>query len=90
MRGLASQPTAQELGKYWSLVYQDASPCKDLELYFATFNGQGKEENPLANMRGQLRLKELGVSHTSMSVGDIIEINGACYFCDNEGWTELK
>lgn len=31
----------------------------------------------------------LGLNHTSMSVGDIIEYSGRFYFCDVDEWTEL-
>lgn len=29
------------------------------------------------------------VYHTSMSVGDIVEVNGVKYVCDMAGWTKL-
>jgi hypothetical protein len=49
---------------------------------------QSEEYSP----EGQARrlIKNLELTHTSMSVGDIIEFDGKYMFCDNLGWTELK
>lgn len=43
------------------------------EKIFAKFNS---DDNPLASASGQAKIRELGLSHTSMSMGDFIVING--------------
>lgn len=52
--------------------------------------------NPLAaeyyappSLIGQEWMKQNGVNHTSMSVGDIIVIDGTYYYCANFGWDVL-
>ena len=54
------------------------------------------EHNPLAidfyedqNPKGQNWLKENNVGHTSMSVGDIVVIDGTHYYCASFGWKKL-
>lgn len=56
--------------------------CVDLnELYGAM---QGESWSP--NGEATTFLKGLGLYHTSMSVGDIIELNGKFFFCDSFGF----
>ena len=54
--------------------------------FFSKFNNG---TNPLATPEGQRFIKENGVRHTSMSIGDIIEVEGLPYICDCEGWTRI-
>ena len=46
--------------------------------------------NPMCEQKMQDWLKANGVKHTSMSCGDIIEVEGKYFICDNEGWTKQK
>ena len=41
------------------------------------------------NMIGQNWMKENNVGHTSMSVGDIVVIDGTHYYCASFGWKKL-
>jgi hypothetical protein len=34
-------------------------------------------------------IKSLGLDHTSVSVGDILVIDGMAHFCDNVGWVKI-
>lgn len=60
--------------KHYKQVYDCGTtylPSSDLlDIVYADFNC---EDNPLTKKEGQKKLKELGVRHTSMSVGDIIK-----------------
>ena len=54
------------------------------EIIFALMNGMAGGEdpdgipNPLGNPEGQQKIRNLGVGHTSMSVGDFIVFGNAC------------
>jgi len=37
-----------------------------------------------------MRNKKIKVGHTSMSVGDIVSLNGVNYLCADVGWKKLK
>lgn len=58
-------------------------PIDYAERLFADYNC---EENPLASEENQARLKQLGVKHTSMSVGDIIIIDDVPHIVANTGF----
>jgi len=45
--------------------------------------------NPLSNKEMQTWLKENKVSHTSMSVGDVIELDNKTFVCATMGWKEV-
>lgn len=54
------------------------------------------EHNPLAidfyedeNPKGQNWIKENNLDHTSMSVGDIVVLDGTHYYCASLGWKKL-
>lgn len=49
---------------------------------------QGENWSPNGEMRDFIREKQLG--HTSMSVGDIIVIDGCVYICHSFGWSILR
>ena len=57
-----------------------------LEWIFFVYNDDSK--NPLVTKENQAFIKNSGL-HTSMSTGDIIEINGDMYVCKNIGWRKL-
>ena len=49
------------------------------------------DSNPLGTPEKQEMIKSLGLRHTSMSVGDMVEFpNGKKLVCVNEGWEEMK
>lgn len=65
------------------------------EIIFALMNGMlGGEDpdgtpNPLGNPEGQQKIRNLGVGHTSMSVGDFIMFgNGKILVVDDMGFKE--
>lgn len=49
------------------------------------------DSNPLGTPEKQEMIKSLGLSHTSMSIGDMVEFpNGKKLVCANEGWEEMR
>ena len=65
------------------------------EIIFALMNGMAGGEdpdgtpNPLGNPEGQKKIRDLGVGHTSMSVGDFIIFgNGKTLVADDMGFKE--
>ena len=49
------------------------------------------DSNPLGTPEKQEMIKSLGLSHTSMSIGDMVEFpNGKKLVCVNEGWEEMR
>ena len=50
------------------------------ENIWALMNGTLRGRNPLGNPKGQQKIRDLGVGHTSMSVGDFIVFENA------DGW----
>lgn len=65
------------------------------EIIFALMNGMAGGEdpdgipNPLGNPEGQQKIRNLGVGHTSMSVGDFIVFgNGKTLVVDDMGFKE--
>lgn len=56
---------------------------------FVIFNDAGIVENPLSTPENQQFIRNAG-THTSMSVGDIVEIKGVMYLCEDIGWRELR
>lgn len=57
----------------------------DLEEIFSLM--QGETWSPQGEARNMLRA--IGISHTSMSMGDIIEFNGDVFIVDNYGFVKL-
>lgn len=58
---------------------------KDPEKLFWALQG----ENWSPNGEARSLIKSLGLDHTSVSVGDILVIDGMAYFCDNVGWVKI-
>lgn len=52
---------------------------------FSLYNG---EDNPLVTKENQIFIKNVR-THTSMSVGDIVSINGILYLCEDFVWRIL-
>jgi hypothetical protein len=86
-------PTPRDLVENYAIVYQnDTFPeqCSP-DGIFAIFNGADSERpNPLSTEEGQKRIIEQGVAHTSMSVGDIVQIEDVSYLCQPTGWAVMK
>lgn len=57
----------------------------NLEVLFRNYQG----ENWSPNGEARELIQALGVRHTSMSVGDIIQQDDKFFFCDNTGWQKL-
>ncbi len=55
---------------------------------FVLLNDGGDKPNPLSSQENQEFIRKHKL-HTSMSVGDIIEIGGNYYLCEDIGWKEL-
>tara|TARA_R100000742_G_C4273044_1_gene92466 strand:+ start:346 stop:684 length:339 start_codon:yes stop_codon:yes gene_type:complete len=65
----------------------------ECEIDYIFFAMNGFESNPLSvgHPTGGLQdwMEEVGIGHTSMSVGDVVSINGTYYACARSGWTQL-
>jgi hypothetical protein len=59
----------------------------ELDKIFATLN---EDENPMGTPEMQQWIKDNGLKHTSMSVGDIIKSKKGFYVCKNIGWKKLE
>lgn len=77
--------------RYWTEAYTfDKEPEKektDLQIcddMFSLFNND--KNNPLSTNEMQKILEERNIDHTSMSVGDIVQIGKKRYICVNVGW----
>lgn len=78
-------PTIQEFLKHWHELPFDVEASSLEEVYeiLNTFHGLSWEEY------NQLRRFAKKVHHTSMSAGDIVEIDDCFYLCDTEGWRRI-
>lgn len=71
-------------------AYVNAGKVKEcLEVIFRIMNNY--TSNPLSHehdngMQAWVRSVR---THTSMSVGDVVQINGTHWFCDHVGWTQI-
>jgi len=61
--------------------------ANELERLFEKYN---LSDNPYMNKKGQQTLKRLGLRHTSMSVGDVIQIGGDFYIVAMIGFRKIK
>lgn len=80
--------------KYWvdmdeeEYIESDADVKTELEKIFAKYNQYGS--NPLsADNGGQDKVRSKGV-HTSMSIGDMIEVDGQTYMVASTGFKKVK
>jgi hypothetical protein len=94
--------TLADFKKYWKLLAivterdlcrgEDALDSEELttdavcDWCFKNF--QGESYSPRGKV-GPL-IRALGLHHTSMSVGDCVEISGNIFICENHGWRLLK
>jgi hypothetical protein len=86
-------PSLKDINQNYAVVYHDETE-RDYKVtpedIFRIFNGaDSRTQNPLANEEGQAKLKRLEVGHTSMSVGDIVQIDDTIYICQNTGWATM-
>ncbi len=58
----------------------------NLEKIFAWYN---MDSNPLGTKEGQQKIRKLGVSHTSMSVQDLVVFNNEIYVVKSMGFKNL-
>ena len=94
IHGDLAPETTKELDKDYAFVGTVHFPTsrrvnniENLEKIFMHYNA---DDNPLSTLEGQEKLKALGVNHTSMSVGDIIQFAGVTYIVDIIGFKEIK
>ena len=65
-------------------------PIKEHACFLAViFSIMNTQDNPMSTKEMQNWIKENKVSHTSMSVGDVIELNNKTYVCATVGWKEI-
>ena len=67
------------------ILLKEVPPEENLERVFMNF--QGEVWSPYGEARSLIMSK--GLSHTSMSVGDIIEKGGSAWIVDTIGFTQL-
>jgi len=90
---------ANKINAFANVHEMEIDDNKDLaevsEIIFELMNGMAGGEdpdgtpNPLGNPEGQQKIKNLGVGHTSMSVGDFIIFgNGKTLVADDMGFKE--
>jgi len=85
-------PTLKDVAENYAVVFHgmidnEISHVTPDEI-FAIYNG-AYGEHPLSGETSQERLRELG-THTSMSVGDMVQIDDTVYVCQSVGWLECK
>ena len=72
----------------WAKVPIDYGDDNSVEEVFADLNDDLR--NNLGTPSNQEWLKNNGVHHTSMSVGDIVQRKNKFFVCLSLGWTEIK
>ena len=73
-----------------SEYYEEDNPYKVLERIFSLYNTDtGETKNPLLYPK-EHEFVIKNKTHTSMSIGDVVQINEQFYVCEDEGWRELK
>jgi len=86
-----------EMSKDKVQIDGDVLPA-ELERMFAKYNDDGyaqdkpysKGKNPLATPKGQDKVRDSGTHHTSMSVGDMVEVDGDHYIVADFGFKKVK
>ena len=59
----------------------------NLERIFSGFN---LSTNPLGTKKMQQWIREHDVAHTSMSVGEIVKVDGEWWYCADVGWEKME
>ena len=91
--GSNAMPSVEDLRDHYEVVAEGCFLEEEMDPddLFRIFNGADSiYKNPLASADGQNKIKELRVSHTSMSVGDIVVMDNETYLCRPAGWTKMK
>lgn len=84
--------TVDEIEQYFKCVYETTATISTdnifeyLEELFTLFNS---DDNPLSTTECQKFIRE-NKSHTSMSVGDVISIDGDYYIVDGMGFKSIS
>ena len=73
-------PTVAQFQKHWTQIGKIA--CRDREVIFGVM--QGEIWSPNGEARNLIR--RIGMDHTSMSVGDMVCIDGVYHICRCDGW----
>lgn len=66
---------------------EDEDVDAELDKIFAELN---QENNPMGTPEMQQWIRDNGLKHTSMSVGDIIKNKKGLYICEDLGWYKLQ
>ena len=78
---------------HWQKVFGDVNPIREedkeafLDAIFTDMNNDNL--NPMSTDIMQNWIRQNKVSHTSMSVGDVIALDDVFYVCATEGWEEV-
>ena len=87
-------PTLKDIKEHYEVVYYDETereyPATPEDLFRIFNDADGKVPNPLTTPEGQEKLRSLEVSHTSMSVGDIVQIDEIVSICQPDGWATVR
>jgi len=59
---------------------------KDMDEIFSLLN---QDENPMGTPEMQQWIRDNGLKHTSMSVGDIIKNKEGTFICEDIGWKKM-
>lgn len=54
------------------------------------FSMLNRDDNPMGTPEHQQWIRDHGVHHTSMSVGDVVQLSDCYYLCKDIGWEEIK
>lgn len=85
------EPTIADIARDYVVVHEEAEGelLQTPDDVFEVFNGQSSRmKNPLESYPG-LCFVEKWDTHTSMSVGDIVQIGDTVYICKFCGWKEI-
>lgn len=90
---------------YWTRAFSEAllekTPTREIfdRYYYKVCEVEGDTEitpedmfdmlNTNEDLKRILQFKAVVIGHTSMSVGDIVEIGGKYYICRDMGWEEV-
>lgn len=85
----------EHINSVWQLKHYDITTYQKIcDYLFGLYNtdpeteGEHGKINPLHSDENQQYIKDKG-AHTSMSVGDIVEINERIFLCKMSGWREI-
>jgi len=73
--------------EYWAILELNDDKDFVLDKIFSLFNHYST--NPMSREEAQQWIRNNNVSHTSMSIGDVVALDDEYYVCDTEGWTKI-